>query len=202
MKTCTYCGSASKISPCEKCGKGLFYFESGALFCSQNAEKGRNGCEIVLTDKYLILRRGSFGNDMMNGMSMTGGLLGGLLFGALSAKKEKSMPHGYYDLKEIEKVIYPYVNNKLKPDVALKIINKDSTDLVISINKRLTKMLADAMAGTGIPVTDGSNEQNGDVYCYKPFVTLDNISLRVCASAGSFVTLNKDQFIAAPIVKG
>ncbi len=109
--------------------------------------------------------------------------------------------YGYYDLKEIHKVIYPYYTRKYKKATAIKVINRDYTDFILAdLHPQNAAEIVNLLASLGVTVEDGSGVTYEDTYCQYPFVTYDTYGARICASASAFVCLNEMQYVFPPVV--
>lgn len=202
MAFCEFCkAEGQKTGTCAYCG--TVYYTAGVTFIYGQTEKESYGSEFRLTDKYLIVR--SVSNGEMLGNVTAGaafGLIGALAATAVDSARKKNF--GFYDLHDLQKVIYPYHTKSLKKDTAFKFINKDGTDFVLNFNLngmfsgKAAKNFADILVKNGIFVEDGSKTNYG-VCCMKPFVNKDTFGTRVCQSAATFVKMTEQQFIAAPI---
>ena len=111
--------------------------------------------------------------------------------------------YGFYDLKEIEKVIYPYRNSKFKKNNALKIVNKDGSDMIIKqvIGAVSMDKLAACFQAGGVKI-DSSCTDYGKVFCSKPFVDKKTMGARICPSALGFVKPVKGNFAAESVSGG
>lgn len=192
MARCDYCKSAELIgNTCPNCGRILCNFEECHIISGTNAafELAR----ITVTDKYMMLYVRGAGKTFA---AASFGLLGALAAEALSSGNR----YGFYDLKEIEKVIYPYINSKFKKDTALKIVNKDGSDMIIRQVIGAVKMdkIAACFKAAGVFV-DSSRTDYGKVFCLKPFVDKKTMASRICPSAASFVKPVKGNFLAASV---
>ena len=194
MARCDYCKSAEVVrGTCPNCGSVLCNSQECHIISGTNSafELAR----ITLTDKYMMLYVRSKGKTIV---AANFGLLGLLAAEALSSGNR----YGFYDLKEIEKVIYPYRNRKFKKDNALKIVNKDGSDMIIKHVLGAISMdkLAACFKAAGIAI-DSSCIDYGKVFCARPFVDKKTIAARICPSAAGFVKPVKGNF-AAPSVSG
>lgn len=202
MAFCEFCkAEGQKTGTCAYCG--TVYYTAGVTFIYGQTEKESYGSEFRLTDKYLIVR--SVSNGEMLGNVTAGaafGLIGALAATAVDSARKKN--YGFYDLHDLQKVIYPYHTKSLKKDTAFKFINKDGTDFVLNFNLngmfsgKAAKNFADILVKNGIFVEDGSRTNYG-VCCMNPFVNKETFGTRVCQSAATFVKMTEQQFIAPPI---
>lgn len=203
MARCEYCkNEIPKGSHCPYCGKMLIYmaeakFVSGATF-SESAI-----CEVTLTDKYILLRKVSMAEHIRSGTNAQLGLTGFLVNNTVDRIKKKS--HGYYDLREIQKVVYPCKTTSLNKDNVFRVVNKDGTDFAIACDssgflgpKKTAKKIADFFRSFNIPVEDGSNAPQ-PTFSMHPFVDKETFGRRVCGSAASFVQLTDEQFVSGYI---
>ena len=207
---CPYCKNIpAEGSACPYCGVPIGY-SYASFVCGQTMKPVCVG-ELKITDRYLILQTSTAKKEAAKGIGnifvgLAGGLVGSLAVGAAEESKRKKMPYSFFDLREIKKIIYPYLNNTFRQPVALKIVNLDGSDLIIYHHSRTPKQnIADAaavsgfFAQAGVPIEDGNGRNYGSVFCEHPFVDAKALRLRVCASAASFVRLTDDQFVAQPI---
>lgn len=202
MAFCEFCkAEGQKTGTCAYCG--TVYYTAGVTFIYGQTEKESYGSEFRLTDKYLIVR--SVSNGEMLGNVTAGaafGLIGALAATAVDAARKKN--YGFYDLHDLQKVIYPYHTKSLKKDTAFKFVNKDGTDFVLNFNLngmfsgKAAKNFADILVKNGIFVEDGSRT-NYEACCMKPFVNKDTFGTRVCQSAATFVRMTEQQFIVPPM---
>ena len=199
MAFCEFCkAEGQKTGTCAYCGTA--YYTAGVTFIYGQTEKESYGSEFRLTDKYLIVR--SVSKTEMAGNVTAGaafGLLGALTATAVNAARKKS--YGFYDLQDIQKVIYPYHTNSLKKDTAFKFINKDGSDFVLYFNLnglfsgKAAKNFAEALIKVGVYVENGAGITY-PVCCMSPFVNQMTFGTRVCRSAATFVKMTEEQFIA------
>jgi len=204
MAFCEFCNTeGQKTGACACCGN--LRYTAGVTFIYGPTEKDSYGCEFRLTDKYLIVRSVSKGE--MTGNVAAGaafGLLGALAAEAVNASRSKD--YGFYDLQELQKVIYPYHTGGLKKDTAFKFVNKDGSDFILNFNLngmfcvKNAKTFADLLRQAGISMENGSAMTN-PVCCARPFVNQLTFGTRVCPSAAAFVRMSAKQF-AAPSVSG
>ncbi len=195
--TCAYCGTV--------------FYTAGVTFIYGETEKESYSSEFRLTDKYLIVKCVSKA-EMVGSITaeavgysiggLVGGLIGGMAANAVETSQKKS--YGFYDLQELQKVIYPYHTDSLKKDTAFKFINKDGSDFVLNFNlnglfsDKAAKNFADTLVKVGIYVENGSCKQY-PFCCMNPFVNRTTFGTRVCPSAATFVKMTDQQFIAQPI---
>ncbi len=203
MAKCEYCkNELQKGQPCACCGARHLTAAATFIYGLTRNEFCRS--EVALTDRYLIVRKVS----PMEGVGIVAasygfGLVGALLAALVSSFKKRY--YAFYDLKEIQKVIYPYYTDKIKKEIALKFINMDGSSFVLIVDALSAKKIANAFAekllSLGVYVENGSAYAN-TVYCEKPFVNKDTFGARICASAAPFIQLQKNQFAAPPISTG
>lgn len=202
MAFCEFCkAEGQKTGTCAYCG--TVYYTAGVTFIYGQTEKDSYGSEFRLTNKYLIVR--SVSKAEMAGNVTAGaafGLIGALAATAVDSARKKS--YGFYDLQDLQKVIYPYHTNSLKKDTAFKFINKDGSDFVLNFNLngmfsgKAAKDFAATLVNLGVFVENGA----GSTYpfcCMTPFVNQATFATRVCQSAATFVKMIDEQFIAPPI---
>ena len=201
MQSCEFCNNqGQKTGSCAYCG--TVYYTAGVTFIYGRTEKESFGREIRISDKYLIVRSVSTGEMLGNTTVAAFGLVGALAASAIDSARQKM--YAFYDLQEVERVIYPYKTNTLKKDTAFKFINKDGTDFVINFNLnglfcgKVAKAFADALAKTRLRVVDGS-QTTYPCCCMNPFVNKDTFGTRVSSSAATFVKMVTGHFVAPPI---
>ena len=161
------------------CGKTLY--TADAEFVYGATAKDSCGCQVTVTDKYLVIRKVSKTEARSARLSVAGGLLGAVI--ADTVRSSLVRPQGYYAFSNIQKAIFPYRTNALKKNNAIKLINKDGTDFIIIFNKPgmydgTAKVLKKSIEyiRAAIPVVeDGTNMNYGNAHCVKPFVTLDTL---------------------------
>lgn len=202
MAFCDFCkAEGQKTGTCAYCG--TVYYTAGVTFIYGQTEKESYGSEFRLTDKYFIVR--SVSKAEMAGNVTAGaafGLIGALAATAVDSARKKN--YGFYDLQELQKVIYPYHTNSLKKDTAFKFVNKDGSDFVLNFNLnglfsgKAAKNFADTLVKVGIYVENGAGTQY-PFCCMNPFVNQTTFGTRVCPSAATFVKMTDQQFIAQPI---
>lgn len=205
MAFCEFCkAEGQKTGTCAYCG--TVYYTAGVTFIYGQTEKDSYGSEFRLTNKYLIVR--SVSKAEMAGNVTAGaafGLIGALAATAVDSARKKS--YGFYDLQDLQKVIYPYHTNSLKKDTAFKFINKDGSDFVLNFNLngmfcgKAAKNFADALVKVGVFVENGTGSKY-PFCCMNPFVNQATFAARVCQSAATFVKMTDEQFIAPPISVG
>lgn len=202
MAFCEFCKvEGQKTGTCAYCG--TVYYTAGVTFIYGQTEKDSYGSEFRLTNKYLIVR--SVSKAEMAGNVTAGaafGLIGALAATAVDSARKKS--YGFYDLQDLQKVIYPYHTNSLKKDTAFKFINKDGSDFVLNFNLngmfsgKAAKNFADALVKVGVFVENGAGSKY-PFCCMNPFVNQATFATQVCQSAATFVKMTDEQFIAPPI---
>ena len=192
MARCDFCKSAELVgATCPNCGRILCNFQECHII--SGAKASTEIARISLTDKYMMLYIRGAGKTVA---AASFGLLGALAAEALSSGTR----YGFYDFKEMEKVIYPYRNSKFKKDNALKIVNKDGSDMIIKqvIGAISMDKLAACFKAGGVPI-DSSCTDYGKVFCAKPFVDKKTMAARICPSAAGFVKPVKGNFLAASV---
>lgn len=202
MAFCEFCkAEGQKTGTCAYCG--TVYYTAGVTFIYGQTEKESYGSEFRLTNKYLIVRSVSKAEMSANvSAGAAFGLIGAAVAAAVDSARKKN--YGFYDLQDLQKVIYPYHTNSLKKNTALKFINKDGSDFVLNFNLngmfsgKAAKNFANALLKVGVFVENGS-ESKYPFCCMNPFVNQDTFATRVCASAATFVKMTDQQFIAPPI---
>ncbi len=192
MAHCDFCKSAELVgATCPNCGRILCNFQECHIISGTKASTEL--ARISLTDKYMMLYIRGTGKTVA---AASFGLIGALAAQALSSGNR----YGFYDFKEIEKVIYPYRNSKFKKDNALKIVNKDGSDMIIKqvIGAVSMDKLAACFKAGGVPI-DSSCTDYGKVFCAKPFVDKKTMAARICPSAVGFVKPVKGNFPAESV---
>lgn len=192
MARCDFCKAAEIVAgSCPNCGRILCNFQECHII--SGTKPSTELARISLTDKYMMLYIRGAGKTVA---SASFGLLGALAAEALSSGNR----YGFYDLKEIEKVIYPYRNSKFKKDNALKIVNKDGSDMIIKqvIGAVSMDKIAACFKAGGVTI-DSSCKDYGKVFCAKPFVDKKTMAARICPSAISFVKPVKGNFPAESV---
>lgn len=177
MTVCDYCQTQTqKTDYCPNCGTTL-YTAGGKIFYGSTA-KDVSGCEVAITDKYLIIRKVSGAESKGAAVGRAFGLLGYL---TAEVASQKVRPHGFYDLSIFKKGIFPYQNNGIKKKNAIKLITNDGKDFILLFDKpgfvdgtsKVIKKMVERIR-TAIPmVEDGTGRHHGDHYCVNPYVTLD-----------------------------
>ena len=202
MAFCEFCkAEGQKTGTCAYCG--TVYYTAGVTFIYGQTEKDSYGSEFRLTNKYLIVRNVSKAEMVGNVTAGAAfGLIGALAATAVDSARKKS--YGFYDLQDLQKVIYPYHTNSLKKDTAFKFINKDGSDFVLNFNLngmfsgKAAKNFADALVKVGVFVENGAGSKY-PFCCMNPFVNQATFATRVCQTAATFVKMTDGQFIAPPI---
>lgn len=205
MGNCDFCKTVGqKTGMCVNCGTD--YYIAGLTFIYGPTVNHGYSSEVRLTDKYLIVRKVSKGEMAGNlGAGAGFGVLGIMVNEALKSAKKKT--YAFYDLKELDRVIYPYYTNTLKKDTAFKFVNKDGSDFVLNFNlngmfcSKVAREFAAMLPKVGICVENGTGTIH-PVCCEKPFVTIDTFATRVCPSAAAFVQMEEPQFAAPAISEG
>ena len=205
MAFCEFCkAEGQKTGTCAYCG--TVYYTAGVTFIYGQTEKDSYGSEFRLTNKYLIVRnvsKAEMAGNVTAGAAF--GLIGALAATAVDSARKKS--YGFYDLQDLQKVIYPYHTNSLKKDTAFKFINKDGSDFILNFNLngmfsgKAAKNFADALVKVGVFVENGAGSKY-PFCCMNPFVNQVTFAARVCQSAATFVKMTDEQFIAPPISGG
>lgn len=202
MANCEFCKNMLQPkSACPCCGTVIS--SATATFIYGQSDKASSGCAINVTNKFLIIRSVSKSElaSMTGAASM--GLIGAVIGEAINSSIKKV--YAYYDLTEIQKVIYPYHNYKLKKDTAIKFVNRDGTDFIIVLNMnglfspKAARNFVNGLMKVGLQVEDGSAVNHGYEFCSHPFVNESTFSTRVCSSAATFVQHGQKQFIA-PVI--
>ena len=201
MATCEFCKNTIQDKmPCPYCGTVIA--AATATFVYGQTHNQTYGCEIRVTNKYIIVRSVSKKElAATTGAAAGGGILGALIAGGINGAIKKC--YGYYDLVDVQKAIFPYHNNSYKKDTAIKIINKDGTDFIIHFNlngllfsAKTARTFAEGLTKAGVYVENGSASNYGHIFCAQPFVNENTFGTRVCQSAASFVQLDQRQFVA------
>lgn len=196
---CPMCKTAERQDKkCPNCG--LFVVDDTELdLIYGESYRQRVTVRFSCTERYIIIHR-------LKGLEKSGngfGIIGGAVVAAVTLMaKESKLPYGYYGLDELKEVIYPYRNKKFKKNRAMKFVFKDDSDFIVKdIIEDKLMLLSKCLVKFGIPVVDGSNTDYGEVFCKKPFVSEDNVGLRVCPKAAGFIKMFPENFVAEPIVK-
>jgi len=145
------------------------------------SESDMRPVEFILTDKYILIREVSAVNTV-------------------DSNDAKNSSYAFYDLKEIDRVIYPYYTKRFGKSPVFRFVNLDGTDFVLSfgfVQKTLDK-LAQTFMSVGLMVATGARVY--DICCEKPFVDFDSCIKRVSISAAQFVELADGQFVAPRIL--
>ena len=182
---------------CPYCGDSLVMLE-GTVICDA-ARKDTRICHGVLTTRYIVLRAETQGEAVGDAVAGSFGLIGSLIQVGIDSKKQ--YPFGFIDLREVQKVVYPFYNAKLKKPYWVRIVMKDGSDLILGLDKRTAPELAAKLPTLGVYVENGENQNAGTVYCSKPFINTQSLGLRVAASAAQFVKPLQGQY-AAPLIDG
>lgn len=193
---CFACKTAEiKNNTCPNCGKFIFTETEVDLILSNSNR--RTTVRISCSDRYMIIHKAKHFEKSNNGL----GIIGGAVVSAvvLTAKDGK-MPYGFYGLHEMQKVIFPYKNRKLKKDRAIKIIFRDGSDMILVLWRDMLPKLRDLFENQGIEIVDGTNLDHGDTYCIKPLVNDDTVGVRVCADIAPHIKMMKGNFIAPLMV--
>lgn len=194
-----FCKNELPISGfCGFCGKPIFK-GSGTLMYMEKYHCAE--VSITMTDKYIMLSNNTpYGMGTVGAMSfgLIGGVIGALADTAYSVAKKTYA--GFYDLREIECVYYPYPLKRRKTERVVRIVNRDKSDFILMLFKKEAINFTNALRQNGICVIDASNQPVNTVCCQLPFIDRKTFDKRICHSAGSFVKLLKRQYVAAPIV--
>ncbi len=202
MKKCEFCyGEVQKAGECPRCGNVLY--SGAATFIYGQTHKDSGICELRLTTKYLIVRRVSNAEFAGNVLGGAFGLLGALTTEAIKSNMKKT--YAFYDLAELEKVIYPFHTHDRKNDLAFRFVRRDGSDFVLLFNQngiafsgKAARGFADALRKTGVRIENGAGNESA-VYCAKPFVDLTTYSKYVCASVAAYLPLTDGQIAGAPL---
>lgn len=205
--SCEFCKNPLQPkTSCPHCGN--IVAEAVATFVYGQTKKQATTCEIRVTDKYIIVRSVSKKElATATGAAASAGFLGALIAEGINGTIKKC--YGYYDLREIQKAIFPYRNSIYKKDTALKIVNKDGTDFLLYFNMngllfsaKAARNFAAGLARVGVYIENGASANYGAVFCARPFVDENTLGRRVCASAASFVQLDPRQFVVSADTAG
>lgn len=199
MATCDFCkNKEQKNGKCVYCGNTYLGGEADVLFGMTHKEKVP--CRFSITNKYLIIMGIGAGELLGKGAAFGAfGILGEAL--AEKAMKHDNV-HGFYDLREIAKIIFPYQCPKIKHKRAMKIINADGTDFILDLTRSgmltsTSQKVVTTLAALGVYVESGENRVF-EQYCVRPFINGETLSLHVCNSAARFVQMKAGQFVAPP----
>lgn len=177
MSQCDYCQAQTpKTGYCPNCGTTQ-YTAGGKIYYGSTA-KDVCGCEVAITEKYLIIRKVSGAESKGAAAGRAFGLLGVLVADVAS---QKVRPHGFYTLSNFKKGIFPYRNNGIKKKNAIKLITNDGKDFILVFDKpgfvdgtaKVLKTMVEKIRAAIPMVEDGSNMTYGEQYCINPYVTLD-----------------------------
>ncbi len=190
MAQCDYCKTmGQKTETCVHCGAHVF--GGAATFIFGPSRKDSEGCNFSLTRNYLIVRAVSKGSMVgSTAAAAAGGLVGALVASAVDAAKEKSF--GFYDLREIQTVIYPYHAKGLKKDLAFRFINRDGSDFVLLFDlngmfcKKTAQNFAKALSQVGLQPVAGDPAES-PCCCCRPFLDKTTFGNRLCVSAAAFM---------------
>lgn len=180
MYKCDYCQRGiNKVGVCPDCGTTI-YMAGGQIVYGATA-KDSCGCEVAITEKYLIIRKVSKAESTGTMFGNAGGLLGIVLTDAV--RKSIVRPYGFYALSNIQKGIFPYQTNGLKKKNAIKLINKDGTDFILIFDKpgmvdgtkKVLKKMVEYIRAAIPVIEDGSDMNYGNAHCINPFVTLETL---------------------------
>ena len=104
MSQCDYCQSQiTKIGNCPNCGTTQ-YTAGGKIYYGAT-DKDVCGCEVTITEKYLIIRKVSGAESKGAAAGRAFGLLGVFVAEVVS---QKVRSHGFYALNNFQKGIFPY----------------------------------------------------------------------------------------------
>ena len=181
MKCCDFCKKQIEIAKkCPYCGNYIYTFAAEFIF--GQTKNDFFPCEVNLTDKYLIVKKRSKGSFLGQTVAAAaGGIVGAAI--AANAEKARSVDFGYYPISNIKYAIYPYRNNKLKNNLAVKIINSDDTDFILRFDlngvfcESMTKRFVNGISDVGVNIQSGLNQNNGEVYCRNPFVDINTFGI-------------------------
>lgn len=201
VKKCEYCGNElGENGVCKVCGQALFS-ELGAFYFGQSRRENYTNTEIVLTSNgYLIVKKSGSGAGAAAGAASFGAL-GAVVGGLADAAMNHANPRGFYDLTEISVVENPYPMKGYKPERVFRFVSRDGRDFLLGFRKKPAERFAEALKQVGIRTTDMSSKEKAKTACHNPLVDKKTFDKRVCASAGRFIELKNDQFIAESIVE-
>ncbi len=177
MYQCDYCHAQIQTTGvCPHCGTTQYTADGKIIYGATANDVSR--CEMVITEKYLIIRRVSNAEARGATVGRAFGLVGILAADLIS---QKSRPHGFYALSDFRKGIFPYLNKGIKKKNAIKLITNDGRDFILIFDKpgvfdgtkKVIKKMVERI-GAAIPsVEDGSGMNYGNVYCENPYVTFE-----------------------------
>ena len=198
MSACIYCGNeVEKKQTCRYCGT-VIAGVAGYVICD-GAGRERAQCSGVLTDRYLILHVMTPGEAAGGAAASQFGLIGALIHAGVSSARRHD--HAFYDLRELQKVVFPFYNDRCKKPFWFRFVNRDGTDFILWItNKKAAAQLAEKLAETGVFVENGEGQHYGQQYCLRPAVNRNTAGLRICASAAPFVQRSEKQFVVPPMM--
>lgn len=177
MSQCDYCQAQTpKNGCCPNCGNTQ-YTAGGKIYYGTTG-KDVCGCEVAITEKYLIIRKVSSAESKGAAAGRAFGLIGVLVADVAS---QKVRPHGFYALSNFKKGIFPYRNNGIKKKNAIKLITNDDKDFILVFDKpgfvdgtaKVLKTMVEKIRAAIPVVEDGFNMTYGEQYCINPYVTLD-----------------------------
>lgn len=196
MAHCEFCKNEhDRKQACPYCGTPLFSVVGDVIYGATEREVAP--ADLTLTDRFLIMRRVTAGETM--GAAAAGAAFGAIgVLVASAAEGARKKLYAYYDLREVQKFIYPYHTAALKKDVAVKLVNRDGTDVVFKFSPRAAKQFVERLQSLSVYVENGVGTQY-TACCMAPFVDAKSYALRVCHAAGAFVRIEGEQFVAPPI---
>lgn len=197
---CTCCGNTQtgktadgQHTICPNCGQFYPVNTQVNMIYGTRYHDRACGLDIAVTERYFMVHL----VPGQKGAKAAFGLVGWMV----SVGMDNMETWGYYDRNEFQAVIFPYRNNKLKEDYAMKFIRWDGSDFILrgQFGTSMAKT-ADSLKQAGYPVVDGTDRFFGDVYCEKPFLTEKTLGTRICPSAASFSRQGKGTFVAEACV--
>lgn len=193
---CRFCKTpGQKTAQCANCGTVLYCGNHEFIYGRIRKESAM--AEVNLTDKYLIIRAFTAKDTLGDGLAGGFGVLGVLTASAIDSDKKKI--YAYYDLRDLQKVVFPYRTNDLKKDTAFWFVDRDGRDFILNYNDfgaaKGTKKILEALMKVGLPIENGDGIVH-PVCCANPLVDKDTFGRRVARSAATFVHMSDKQFVA------
>ena len=177
MATCNYCKSEGQhTGKCKCCGKVIA--EYNGSFVYGPTESDMRPVEFTLTDKYILIRKIS----------------------SVEGDKDKRKIYAFYDLCEIDRVVYPYYTQRFGKTPVFRVVNIDGTDFVLSFGykEKVLLKIAQAFKSVVLNVVEGNGV--AITCCENPFVDFESCVNRVSVSAAQFALLSFEQFVAPKIM--
>ncbi|MCC8029666.1 MAG: hypothetical protein LIO75_07730 [Lachnospiraceae bacterium] len=196
LTKCKYCGNQmEKHAVCPYCGMVLDV-ENSAVLIYGSSLKDRVEVSVILTERYIIVRK-QMNSAVQAGMRQFG-LVGSLVAEGINSAKAK--PCGFYDLREVYSVIYPYRAKGIRKNTGMKFINVDNSEFILTFqNKKIARKMCGYFQQIGIWVYYAEDQRFDKIYCQKMFVNRETCDKRICYSAGGFVQRSEGVYISMPL---